>query len=186
MKFFSYGQMFSEEKGGKVSGYWIYCAHNELTCVGGDGEANGASDLHLEPGLPPAIRVRGTLRAAGPPVSGKLLMEAAHEIIGPEGWNDFLARRSYDMSKNLQGVRCRINVLHTSRGVGMAVRLLMGFTATMEKLNLHPDSRNSRQQPRVDFDQRADGLGKILDDGGDDPGDQFGGDAAYRDDRESD
>ena len=100
---------------------------------------NGASDLHLEPGLPPAIRVRGTLRAAGAPVSGKLLMEAANEIIGPEGWDDFLRRRSYDLSKNLQGVRCRINIMHTSRGVGMAVRLLAGFTATLEKLNLHPD-----------------------------------------------
>jgi twitching motility protein PilT len=100
---------------------------------------NGASDLHLEPGLPPAIRVRGTLRAAGPPLSGKVMMDAAHEIIGPECWNDFLQRRSYDLSKNLQGVRCRINVMHTSRGVGMAIRLLMGFTATLEKLNLHPD-----------------------------------------------
>ncbi len=100
---------------------------------------NGASDLHLEPGLPPAIRVRGTLRAAGPPVAGKLLMEAANEIIGPDGWNDFLLRRSYDLSRNIQGVRCRINIMHTSRGVGMAVRLLAGFTATLEKLNLHPE-----------------------------------------------
>jgi twitching motility protein PilT len=109
---------------------------NELVAMA---KANGASDLHLEPGLPPAIRVRGTLRAAGAPVQGKLLMEAAHEIIGPDGWNDFLQRRSYDLSKNVQGVRCRINVMHTSRGVGMAVRLLASFTATLEKLNLHPD-----------------------------------------------
>ena len=105
----------------------------------GMAKASGASDLHLEPGLPPALRVRGTLRASGAPLSGKLLAEEARELIGAEGWNEFLQRRSYDMSKNIQGVRCRINVLHTSRGVGMAVRLLMGFTATLEKLNLHPD-----------------------------------------------
>ena len=109
---------------------------NEMVAMA---KANGASDLHLEPGLPPAIRVRGTLRAAGAPVAGKLLLEAAHEIIGPDGWNEFLVRRSYDLSRNVQGVRCRINVMHTSRGVGMAVRLLAGFTATLEKLNLHPD-----------------------------------------------
>src|SRR5580704_15212718 len=73
---------------------------NELVAMA---KANGASDLHLEPGLPPAIRVRGTLRAAGPPIAGKLMLEAAHEIIGPDGWNEFLVRRSYDLSKNVQG-----------------------------------------------------------------------------------
>jgi twitching motility protein PilT len=36
-------------------------------------------------------------------------------------------------------VRCRINIMQTSRGVGFAVRLLASFTATVEKLNLHPD-----------------------------------------------
>ena len=105
----------------------------------GVAKANSASDLHLEPGLPAAMRVRGTLRVAGEPLSGKLLAEEARELIGAEGWEEFVQRRSFDMSKNIQGVRCRINVLHTSRGVGLAVRLLMGFTATLEKLNLHPD-----------------------------------------------
>jgi twitching motility protein PilT len=102
-------------------------------------KANGASDLHLEPGLPAAIRVRGTLRASGAPIPGKILLDAAHELIGPEEWSHFLERQSYDLSRNLSGVRCRINVLQTSRGVGLAIRLLMGFQATVEKLNLHPD-----------------------------------------------
>ena len=104
-------------------------------------KANGASDLHLEPGLPAAMRIRGSLKAAGAPLPGKMLMDAAQELIGAEGWKVFLERRSYDLSKLIQGVRCRINVLQTSRGVGMAVRLLMGFQATVEKLNLHPDLR---------------------------------------------
>jgi twitching motility protein PilT len=102
-------------------------------------KANGASDLHLEPGLPAAIRVRGTLRASGAPVPGKMLLEAAREIIGDAGWAQFQERRSFDLSKNLQGVRCRINVMHTARGVGLAIRLLAGFQASIEKLNLHPD-----------------------------------------------
>jgi twitching motility protein PilT len=104
-------------------------------------KAAGASDLHLEPGLPAAIRVRGSLRASGAPLSGKMLLETGRDLIGPEGWQEFLRRRSYDLSKNIQGVRCRINVLQTARGVGMAVRLLMGFQATVEKLNLHPELR---------------------------------------------
>src|SRR3989454_5469610 len=100
---------------------------------------NGASDLHLEPTLPPAIRVRGTLRTAGEPLSGRELLEMAKELIGPEQWTHFLERRSSDLSRTIQGVRCRINVLQTSRGVGFAIRLLSSFQATLEKLNLHPD-----------------------------------------------
>jgi twitching motility protein PilT len=113
----------------------------DLHTLIGMAKANGASDLHLEPGLPAAMRVRGTLRASGAPIPGKILLDAAQELIGNEGWNDFLQRQSYDLSRSIQGVRCRINVMQTSRGVGLAVRLLMGFQATVEKLNLHPDIR---------------------------------------------
>ena len=111
----------------------------DLQSLIGMAKAAGASDLHLEAGLPPAIRVRGSLRASGAPIPGKLLLETARELIGPEGWQEFLRRRSHDLSRNIQGVRCRINILQTSRGVGLAVRLLMGFQATVEKLNLHPE-----------------------------------------------
>ncbi len=101
--------------------------------------ANGASDLHLEAGMPAALRVRGTLRVAGEPVSPKLLLDMARTLIGESQWPAFLERRSFDLSKTIRGVRCRINVLQTSRGVGLAIRLLSSFQATVEKLNLHPD-----------------------------------------------
>jgi twitching motility protein PilT len=100
---------------------------------------NGASDLHLEAGLPPALRVRGSLRTAGEPLPAKLLLEMAHDLIGGEQWPRFLERRSFDLSRTIHGVRCRINVLQSSRGVGFAIRLLASFQATIEKLNLHPD-----------------------------------------------
>lgn len=101
--------------------------------------ALGASDLHLEAGLPAAFRVRGTLKTAGEPVPGRVLVEMAREIIGADHWPQFVERRSFDLSRTISGVRCRINVLQTARGVGFAVRLLASFQATLEKLNLHPD-----------------------------------------------
>ena len=101
--------------------------------------SNGASDLHLEAGLPPALRIRGTLRTLGEPLPGKFLLEAAHAVISEEQWPRFLEQRSFDLSKTIQGVRCRINVLHTARGIGFAIRLLASFQATVERLNLHPD-----------------------------------------------
>ncbi len=101
--------------------------------------ANGASDLHLEAGMPAALRVRGALRVAGEPIAPKTLLDMAHTLIGENHWPAFLERRSYDLSKTVRGVRCRINVLQTSRGVGLAIRLLAPFQATVEKLNLLPD-----------------------------------------------
>jgi len=98
-----------------------------------------ASDLHLESGLPACMRVRGQLTSAGEPVEARELLEMAREVVGEERWADFLARRSCDAARTIDGVRCRINVLCTSRGVGLAIRFLAGFQATLERLNLHPD-----------------------------------------------
>ena len=110
-------------------------------------KSHGASDLHLEPGLPPALRIDGVLRPAGEPLAGKELLAAAHELLGEEAWLAFEARRSADLSVAISGVRCRINVLHTARGVGMAIRLLASFAATIERLNLHPDLRRLARLP---------------------------------------
>jgi twitching motility protein PilT len=101
----------------------------------------GASDLHLEAGLPPALRIRGALRTALDPIPARTLLEMAREVIGNEHWPRFVERRSFDLSKTIAGVRCRINVLQTARGIGFAIRLLASFQATIEKLNLHPDLR---------------------------------------------
>ena len=101
--------------------------------------SSGASDLHLEAGMPAALRIRGVLRITGEPIAPKVLVEYARELLGEEQWPVFLERRSFDLSRTIGGVRCRINILHTARGVGMAIRLLSTFQATVEKLNLHPD-----------------------------------------------
>ena len=108
--------------------------------------ASGASDLHLESRMTPATRVRGALRVAGEPIPANVLTAMARSLIGEEQWPAFLERRSFDLSKTIGGVRCRINILQTSRGVGMAIRLLSSFQATVEKLNLHPDLKKFTKQ----------------------------------------
>jgi twitching motility protein PilT len=101
----------------------------------------GASDLHLEGGLPAALRIRGELKTFGEPIAPATLTAFARDLLGADGWQDFLTRQSYDLSKRIQGARCRINVLRSSRGVGFAIRLLSSFQATLRKLNLHPELR---------------------------------------------
>ncbi len=41
--------------------------------------------------------------------------------------------------RTIGGVRCRINIFHTLRGVAMAVRLLSAFQNNLRACNLHPD-----------------------------------------------
>ncbi len=110
-------------------------------------QSNGASDLHLEAGLPAALRVRGTLRTVGEPLASKALLEMAQHVIGGDDWQRFVERRSFDFSRTVRGVRCRINVLQTSRWVGFAIRLLGSFQATVDKLNLHPDLKKFINYP---------------------------------------
>jgi twitching motility protein PilT len=106
----------------------------------------GASDLHLESGLPLAVRIRGTLHTAGEPIAPEILSGFAREILG-DHWPRFLERHSADLSRTISGVRCRINILQTSRGVGFAIRLLASFQATIETLNLHPDLKKLITHP---------------------------------------
>jgi len=105
-------------------------------------KTEGASDLHIEPGLAAVLRVRSQLHSVGEPLEPALTSEWAREIIGSEDWPHFEARRSFDLSRLIEGLRCRINVFHTSRGVAFAIRLLPAFQPTLEALNLHPDLKN--------------------------------------------
>ncbi len=107
----------------------------------------GASDLHLEAGLPGALRIRGALRTFGEPIPSQILAGFAREILGEEQWSHFAERRSADLSKTISGVRCRINILQTARGIGFAIRILAAFQATLETLNLHPDFKKFIAHP---------------------------------------
>jgi twitching motility protein PilT len=102
---------------------------------------HGASDLHLEAGLPAAIRVRGVLHLMEPALDAKTTLGIAQSLLSESQWARFAERRSFDLARTIQGVRCRVNVLQTARGVGLAVRLLPSTSVTVETLNLHPDFR---------------------------------------------
>jgi twitching motility protein PilT len=106
-----------------------------------------ASDIHLEPGYPAALRVASNLLTAGDAISREDMAAMAMEVIGDENWPEFQQRGSYDLSRTIEGVRLRMNVLQTSRGIGMAIRLLSSFQATIERLNLHPDLKRIVANP---------------------------------------
>ena len=123
------------------SNRWVRFDVRMLSQLIGMAKDQGASDLHIEAGLPPAIRVRGSLKTLDQPMSARDTQDMAQSLLSADQWQQFLLRRSADLSRSLHGIRCRINVLQTSRGVGLAVRLLPGSAVTLDSLNLHPDFR---------------------------------------------
>jgi hypothetical protein len=80
------------------------------------GRELGASDLHIEADTAPVARIRGQLSSIGPPVAAADVVQAGHELLGSEGWSQFLSRGSADLSRSMAGVRCRINIFQTLRG----------------------------------------------------------------------
>jgi twitching motility protein PilT len=103
------------------------------------GRELGASDLHIEAETAPVARVRGLLSAIGQPIAGASLVQSGRELLGSDGWSQFLSRGSADLSRTIAGVRCRINIFQTLRGVAMAIRLLSSFQNNLRACNLHPD-----------------------------------------------
>jgi twitching motility protein PilT len=103
------------------------------------GRELGASDLHIEADTAPVARIRGQLSAIGPAIAGTLVVQAGRELLGGDGWSQFLSRGSADLSRTIAGVRCRVNIFQTLRGVAMAVRLLSSFQNNIRACNLHPD-----------------------------------------------
>jgi len=101
----------------------------------------GASDLHLESGTTLVARVRGELTALGEAVPGQQLLDVARELLDDEDWGDFNSRGSVDLSVVVAGIRCRINVFRTLRGMGMAVRLLLPAVGNLRSCNLNPELR---------------------------------------------
>jgi twitching motility protein PilT len=100
-----------------------------------------ASDLHIEAETPTVVRVRGELSMLGAPMSAEQVAQTARELLGEERWSEYLARGSADLSSTIAGVRCRINLFRTVRGVAIAVRLLTTAIRTLEACNLHPELR---------------------------------------------
>jgi twitching motility protein PilT len=101
----------------------------------------GASDLHCEADGPVIARVRGNLQPLDASSSALDLRRTSEELLGTEGWAGFLSRGSADISLEVAGTRCRINLFRTIRGIAFAVRLLAPSIRDLRACNLHPGLR---------------------------------------------
>ena len=107
----------------------------------------GASDLHLEADASVVARIRGELQTVGGAVAAERLVQAGQDLLGAEGWAQFKARGSADISITISGARCRANFYRTVRGIAIAIRLLAPSIKDLSACNLHPDLRKLIDAP---------------------------------------
>jgi len=103
--------------------------------------SGGASDLHITSGLPPMIRVNGSLR----PISGyrrlqpKDLQELIYAILNQKQREIFEENLELDVSYSLPGrARFRVNVFKQRDAMGAVMRLIPFEIVPLEKLGLPP------------------------------------------------
>ncbi|WP_176736940.1 type IV pilus twitching motility protein PilT [Oligoflexus tunisiensis] len=97
-----------------------------------------ASDIHLESGGPIYFRCDGRIKNQGGPLSLDKLRQWTMDLLGPR-YDTLKAERSFDLSEQLGGARCRIHIFYSARGLSYSIRLLAQGQPTLAGLNLHPN-----------------------------------------------
>ena len=98
----------------------------------------GATDLHMESGLPPALRLKGNIEFLEDPINPTQFREWLVKLLGPERWEYLEINKSVDLSEFISGIRCRINVYYSYRGFSLSLRLLEDRQLSIDSINLHP------------------------------------------------
>lgn len=103
-------------------------------------EARGSSDLHIAVGVPPIIRVDGSMRALDyEPMEPLDVQQMMYAILTDEQIQRFESNWELDFSYALQKrARFRVNILKDKGNVAAALRLIPTKIPTLEELNLPP------------------------------------------------
>ncbi len=102
---------------------------------------NGASDIHLAVGTPPAVRIDGLIRVIPDvePLSNEHMDEFLNIIMSPERKARFLEKGDDDLAYSLSGVgRFRVNCLMQRGTIGIVMRYVKNKILTFSELNLPP------------------------------------------------
>lgn len=99
---------------------------------------NGASDVHLTVGSPPAVRVDGQLRFVDEEaLTPRDTLAFVDEVMTPKQKEHFLHTGDADLALGISGLgRFRVNILRQRGSVGMVMRHVRGKILNFEQLNL--------------------------------------------------
>lgn len=97
-----------------------------------------ASDIHLQAGAPPVVRVDGKLRPFGNrPLTPKDTEAIARALLTPEQWEEMEYRKEMDFAYTIPGVaRFRCNLLRQRGSFGLVMRVVSEVIPSFEALGL--------------------------------------------------
>jgi twitching motility protein PilT len=100
-----------------------------------------ASDLHITVGLPPMLRVHGSIQSLDgngtPPLTREDLHESLYDILTEDQRKKIERDKEIDFALELKSVgRFRVNVFHTRRGEGAAFRYIPSKIKSLAELGL--------------------------------------------------
>ena len=109
-----------------------------------------ASDLHITAGVPPTIRVNGTLQHLDHPrLMPKDTMELIYSILTQEQREQVERYKEFDMSYSVPGrARFRVNVYFQRNSLAAAFRLIPVSVRGLEELGLPPALEHVVKKPR--------------------------------------
>lgn len=99
-----------------------------------------ASDIHFTVGIPPTMRINGSLIPFGDEkLSPKNIEEYVKQVLTEEQYNKYIDMGELDLSYAIQGVgRFRVNVFRQRGSDAMALRTITPQIPTLEKLDMPP------------------------------------------------
>ena len=110
-----------------------------------------ASDVHLTPGFPPAVRVRGEIRPMEgyEPLSSQETREVVYSLLNDHQRKQFENNLQFDLAYAVPGVaRFRINVFFQRGSISAAFRLIPSEIKGLESLGLPQVLSEFTRKPR--------------------------------------
>jgi twitching motility protein PilT len=110
-----------------------------------------ASDVHLSPGFPPAIRVKGKIKPLPEygPLSAQATRDTVYGLLNDDQRKRFESNKQLDMAYAVPGVaRFRVNTFFQRGAISAAFRRIPHEIPALEALNLPPVLRDFTQKPR--------------------------------------
>ena len=99
---------------------------------------NNASDLHIQEGQPPKMRLHGDIqRIRDEPLTHAEMEQMLSEVVGPKRWEKFVKSGDVDCAYELSAdARFRCNLHKHLHGYGGIFRLIPNKIATLEQLKV--------------------------------------------------
>jgi twitching motility protein PilT len=100
----------------------------------------GASDIHLSPGLPPMLRLRGEMRRLDtPPLTREETRAAIYDVLNDQQKQSFEEHHDHDFAFEIPNLsRFRANVLMQRLGEAAVFRLVPTRVVTLDELGMPP------------------------------------------------